>query len=164
MNFVVAKLTRLVMASVIVFGLVGTASTDVATALSQRPAAGSGTVVKLRKTSYGKVLVGPSGKSLYILTADRKYTSRCNALCRSAWPPLMTKGKPRAGTGVHQTKLGQTSKHQLTYYGKPLYYYAGDTKAGQTSGEGVHSFGGYWWLITRKGHEVTTSSGGAYPY
>ncbi|MGN6474879.1 MAG: COG4315 family predicted lipoprotein [Mycobacteriales bacterium] len=160
-----AKLTRIVMASVIVFGLVGMASTEVATALAQRPAAGSGTVVKLRKTSYGKVLVGPNGKSLYVLTADRRNTSKCNALCRSAWPPLRTTGKPRAGTGINAAKLGQTSSHQVTYYGHPLYYYGGDSNAGQTSGEGVHSFGGYWWLLTRRGHEVTTSSGGGgYPY
>jgi predicted lipoprotein with Yx(FWY)xxD motif len=153
-----------VVASALVFGVVGMASADVAAAHTARAAA-SGTLVKLRKTSYGKVLVGPNGHSLYVLTADRRNSSSCNALCRQAWPPLRTSGKPRAGTGVNATKLGQTSNHQVTYYGHPLYYYSQDSSAGQVGGEGVHSFGGYWWLITAKGHEVTTSSsGGGYTY
>src|SRR5690242_11774072 len=107
------------MASALMIGLVGLASTDVATAVTHRAAAGSGTLVKLRKTSYGKVLVGPNGHSLYVLTADKKNVSKCNAACRQFWPPLKTSGKPRAGTGVNATKLGQTSSHQVTYYGKP---------------------------------------------
>jgi predicted lipoprotein with Yx(FWY)xxD motif len=160
----VGRQIRLAVAGVLMFGLVGTAFTDVATAATHRAASGSGTLVKLRKTSYGKVLVGPNGHSLYVLTADKRNTSTCNSACRAFWPPLKTKGKPRAGTGVNATKLGQTSNHQVTYYGHPLYYYANDSSAGQTAGEGVHSFGGYWWLITAKGHEVTTSSGGGYTY
>jgi predicted lipoprotein with Yx(FWY)xxD motif len=161
----VVRHIRIVMASVLVFGLVGLASTDVASAVSHRAAAGSGALIKLRKTSYGKVLVGPNGHTLYVLTADRKNVSKCNSLCRSFWPPLKTHGKPRAGTGINATKLGQTSSHQVTYYGKPLYYYANDNSAGQTAGEGVHSFGGYWYVINAKGHDVMApSSSSGYTY
>lgn len=157
---------RLAVAGGLVASLFGLASADVATAVAHRPAAGSGTVVKLHRTSFGKVLAGPNGHSLYILTADKRNSSSCNSVCRSFWPPLKTHGKPRAGTGVNAAKLGQTSAHQVTYYGKPLYYYAQDNSAGQTSGEGVRSFGGTWYLINAKGKNVTppSSSGGAYPY
>lgn len=157
----------MVMASALVVGLVGLASTDVASAVSHRSAAGSGTLVKLRKTSYGKVLVGPTGRTLYVLTADTKNKSHCvsNPACPTFWPLLKTHGKPRAGTGVNAAKLGQTASHQVTYYGKPLYYYKNDSAAGQTSGESVHSFGGYWYVINAKGHDVMPpSSSGGYPY
>jgi predicted lipoprotein with Yx(FWY)xxD motif len=157
---------RLVVAGALLLGLAGMSAADVASALNQRPSAAHGTLVKLRKTSYGKVLVGPSGKSLYILTADGRKVSHCNTVCRYGWPPLMTHGKPRAGSGVKATKLGQTANHQVTYYGKPLYYYAQDSAAGQTSGQGVHSFGGYWYLLTAKGRNITqaSSGGGGYSY
>ena len=150
------KQFRLAMVGALLFGVVGMSVGDVATA------AGSGTLIKLHKTSYGKVLVGPSGKSLYILTADGKNVSHCNTLCRYGWPPLMTNGKPRAGKGVNAAKLGQTANHQVTYYGKPVYYYAQDSSAGQTTGEGVHSFGGYWYLINAKGKNITPPSSAGY--
>jgi predicted lipoprotein with Yx(FWY)xxD motif len=152
------KQIRLMTAVAMVFGLIGLASAEGASAVAKHPAAASGTLVKLRKTSYGRVLVGPQGKSLYILTADGKNVSHCNTLCRYGWPPLMTTGKPRAGAGINAAKLGQTPKHQVTYYGKPLYYYSMDNAPGDTSGQGVHSFGGYWYLIKANGKNVTTSS------
>ncbi|HVV77764.1 MAG TPA: hypothetical protein VHC43_17235 [Mycobacteriales bacterium] len=148
------KQIRLAVAATVVCGLAGLASPEVAGAVAHRPAASSGTKVKLGKTAHGRVLVGPDGKSLYDLTADGRNASHCNALCRYGWPPLMTSGKPRAGAGVNSAKLGQTANHQVTYYGKPLYYYAGDSKPGDTSGEGVHSFGGYWYLQNAKGRNV----------
>ena len=159
-----AKRFRFGLVVLLLIGLGGLTSSEVASAVAKRPAA-TGALVKLRKTSYGKVLVGPNGKSLYILTADGKNVSHCNTLCRYGWPPLMTSGKPRAGSGVNAAKLGQTAKHQVTYYGKPLYYYSMDSAAGQTQGEGVHSFGGYWYLVKASGKNVTTtSSGSGYTY
>ncbi|HVT20541.1 MAG TPA: hypothetical protein VHE57_04030 [Mycobacteriales bacterium] len=155
------------MVAVLVVGLAGLTSAEVANAVTNQPAAKSGTLVKLRNTSYGKVLVGPNGRSLYVLTADGKNVSHCNSLCRSFWPPLMTHGKPRAGKGVNAHKLGQTAQHQVTYRGKPLYYYAQDGAAGQTNGEGVHTFGGYWYLINAKGKNkkpAAPSGGGGYTY
>jgi predicted lipoprotein with Yx(FWY)xxD motif len=42
----------------------------------------------------------------------------------------------------------------VTYYGHPLYYYGGDSKPGQASGEGIHSFGGSWYLVNANGRAV----------
>jgi predicted lipoprotein with Yx(FWY)xxD motif len=37
---------------------------------------------------------------------------------------------------------------QLTYNGYPVYRYAMDSAAGDMKGEGVESFGGYWFLMS----------------
>ena len=57
------------------------------------------------------------------------------------WPPLIAGGKPSAGKGVSASKLGEIrASHQVTYAGHPLYYFASDTAAGQTTGEGINNF------------------------
>jgi predicted lipoprotein with Yx(FWY)xxD motif len=144
---------RLVVGSIAISAL-ALSATGVAGAVTHRAAAASGTEVKLGKTSHGLVLVGPAGRTLYDLTADSRNHSSCGPLCRAAWPPLMTSGRPRGGIGVVASKLGQTATHQVTYNGRPLYYYAGDSKPGQTNGEKVHSFGGAWYLVNARGDSV----------
>jgi hypothetical protein len=50
--------------------------------------------------------------------------------------------------------------HQVTYAGFPLYYYVGDKKAGQASGEGFQKT---WYVVNATGGLVKTtvkSSGG----
>jgi predicted lipoprotein with Yx(FWY)xxD motif len=37
---------------------------------------------------------------------------------------------------------------QVTYGGHPLYTYLGDRSPGQTTGEGIQSFGGIWWVLS----------------
>ncbi len=128
----------------------------------------AGTTVALHKTSLGKVLAASSGMTLYLYTPDPKGKSVCNGACASAWPPLLTKGKPRAGAGVRAKLLGTTrrsnGKLQVTYAGHPLYRYAGDSKAGQAKGEGV---GGIWYVLSASGAKLTgkhsgTTTGGGY--
>jgi len=135
-------------------GLVGLSGAATATAVAHQPAASAGTLVKLAETSHGKVLVGPAGRTLYDLTADARNVSHCTGICPKIWPLLMTSGKPRAGAGVVASKLGQTPAHQVTYNGRPLYYFSFDTKPGQVQGETVHSFGGVWYLVNAKGNSV----------
>jgi predicted lipoprotein with Yx(FWY)xxD motif len=65
--------------------------------------------------------------------------------------------------GALASDVGTTSRSdgtkQLTYKGHPLYYYAADTSAGQTTGQGSNSFGAKWWLVTPSGSSIT--SGGS---
>ena len=69
------------------------------------------------------------------------------------WPPLW--GKAEAGDGVDASTLGtltrKDDKVQVTYFGRPLYYYAADTAPGQATGQGV---GGTWWLVDVEGKPV----------
>jgi hypothetical protein len=48
---------------------------------------------------------------------------------------------------------------QVTYDGHALYYYSGDTAAGQTNGQGIDGFGAKWWLVAPAGTAITTAAG-----
>ena len=133
-------------------------------------------MVKTANSSAGKYLVGPSGKSLYLFMADKNGKSACSGACAKIWPPLTTTGKPGASGGAMSADLGTIKRsdgtQQVTYKGHPLYYYAADTRAGTTSGQGIHGFGAKWWLVTPSGTAITKSiskksssgSSGGYAY
>ena len=138
-------LKRIATAS-IVLALVGTGAAFAATH-------STGTKVTLHSTSHGKVLATSTGRTLYLSIADTRSHSNCTGSCASIWPPLMTAGKPVAGMGVKQSLLGTTrrsnGKLQVTYNRHPLYRFTSDTKAGQTTGEGVNGF----YVVTAAGKQ-----------
>ena len=127
--------------------------------------------VNLRTTPLGKILVSAQGRSLYLFAPDTRGKSTCYGSCAHYWPPLLSTGKPTAGTGVNASLLGVTvrrdGKRQVTYNGHPLYTYVGDGAAGKTSGEGLNLSGGLWWIVSPAGKAVKNtapSSGGGYHY
>jgi predicted lipoprotein with Yx(FWY)xxD motif len=101
----------------------------------------TGATVSTAKTGLGRILVNSSGRTLYLFEKDRKGMSACTGQCASFWPPLMTKGKPRAIGGAKASLLGTTKRAngrlQVTYNHHPVYTFAEDTKKGQTKGEGI---------------------------
>jgi predicted lipoprotein with Yx(FWY)xxD motif len=110
------------------------------------------------KTSKGTVLA--SGKTLYTLKPS---STACTTACMQVWPALvLPKGvtKAKAGSGVNASKLGaktlSSGVRQVTYGGKPLYYFVGDTAPGQVKGNVTDTWG-KWTAITAKG----TSAGGS---
>ena len=121
-------------------------------------ASGKAATVDVRKTKLGRVLVDAQGRTLYDFVKDKHGKSACAGACAKLWPPLMTTGKPKAGKGVEAKLLGTTMRkggRQVTYAGHPLYTFAGDTRAGQTKGEGSKSFGAPWWVLAPNGHQIT---------
>lgn len=127
---------------------------------SSSSAAGAATV-KARHTKLGTILVGPNGHALYLFEKDKSARTTCTAACAAGWPPLTTKGAPKAGSGLKASLLS-TSKRpdgttQVVYAGHPLYYYAGDRGAGQTSGEGSKAFGAEWYVLSPGGEKVESS-------
>lgn len=123
------------------------------------PSAPSGPAVVMTKTgSAGTYLTDGSGKSLYLFAADSGGKSVCTGGCAAAWPPLTTTGKPTAGSGATASMLTTFTRSdgttQVVYNGHPLYYYAADTAAGQTSGQGLNQFGGLWWLVSPAGAAI----------
>ena len=121
------------------------------TASAAPAAAATGTTLAL-KTETGKAgiwLTNSTGRALYIYTKDKGTTSACYGACATAWPPLTATGKVTiTGKYAVPKDLGFTTRtggtKQVTYGGHPLYYFKGDTAAGQTNGEGAE---GVWFLI-----------------
>jgi predicted lipoprotein with Yx(FWY)xxD motif len=105
---------------------------------------------------YGPVLFDGRGYALYAFTYDRKSKSRCYGACAKAWPPYLAKS-PKAGAGAKQSLLGTTRRTdgsiQVTYGGRPLYYYVGDGK-GQILCQNVDEFGGLWLILRGSGKLV----------
>lgn len=115
-----------------------------------------GTVMSVKSKSFGTILVAANGKTLYRYTLDKKGVNRCTskAACAKYWPQLLVKStaKPSAGTGASAGLLGTIKAahgmRQVTYAGFPLYYFAGDSGAGQTKGQGFEK---EWYVVNTKG-------------
>jgi predicted lipoprotein with Yx(FWY)xxD motif len=126
--------------------------------------AGKRSHLSTAKTSLGRILVNSSGHTLYLFGKDKNGKSSCSGMCASFWPPLITTGKPRAGTGAKASLLGTTKRAdgrlQVTYNHHPLYMFKKDTKKGQTNGEGLSAFGATWYAVSPAGARVVKSGGG----
>lgn len=113
--------------------------------------------IKIESSALGDILVDGSGHALYLYTPDgaNATSSKCDAGCQQAWPPV--KGKPKAGAGVDASLIGTTtgSSAQAIYAGHPLYYYAQDNSAGDVNGQGV---GSIWYVLDSKGASVTKAA------
>jgi predicted lipoprotein with Yx(FWY)xxD motif len=115
----------------------------------------SAVTLKTATSPLGSILVDQDGKTLYLFEADSKNKSNCSGGCLNLWPPIMANGKATAGSGVSAGMIGAaTGSSQVTYAGHPLYWFSGDTKAGDTNGEGLDDFGGEWYAISPAGTAV----------
>jgi len=125
---------------------------------SARSATHASTTVSLRSTKLGMILVNSSGHTLYLFAKDTNGKSACSGSCAKFWPPLTSVGMPAAGKGVKTSLLGTTKRSngslQVTYKSHPLYTFALDKKAGQTSGEGNVAFGAKWYAVSANGTAV----------
>ena len=122
-------------------GTAGTSATSLATATS----------------SLGTIVVDGTGMTVYQYDKDTQGagTSTCSGQCATNWPAVHGGAAMPAVDGVTGTVgtiTGTDGQPQLTLNGWPLYYYAGDTAAGDTKGQGV---GGIWWVLTPAGERVT---------
>lgn len=122
-------------------------------------ATGTGTQVGTASGPLGTYLVDKSGRALYLWVKDSAGPSQCSGSCAAVWPPLTTTGTPTATGKAIQADLGTFRRAdgtvQVTYHGWPLYYFAQDTRAGETSGQGNDGFGAKWWLMAPSGSEIT---------
>ncbi len=136
------------------------ASSSSSTAASSSSA--SGVRVDMAKGSVGDYLTGPGGRAVYVWAADSTGKSSCSGQCATTWPPLTTTGAAGAGSGVIASHVGTITRSdgakQVTYMGHPLYYYAGDTGAGSTNGQGSNNFGAKWWLVSPSGAPITKAA------
>jgi predicted lipoprotein with Yx(FWY)xxD motif len=166
----------LVISAMVLSGCGSASSSKSSTAAAAAPATSSTTSstgaasaqqIGMAKGADGTYLTGAGGRAVYLWVADSGGKSACSGACAKAWPPVETKGKPTAGTGVNAADLGTTTRsdgsEQVTYKGHPLYYFIADKSAGEVKGQGTNGFGAKWWLVTPAGDAITksASSGGA---
>lgn len=124
--------------------------------------AAAGTAVGTTHTKLGTVLTaGSKHLTVYLFEADHGTSSACSGACAQAWPPVTTTGAATVAGAAQQSKLGTTTRadgtKQLTYNGHPLYYYVSDQSAGETTGEGVKSFGAAWYVLNPQGKKIDNS-------
>lgn len=117
--------------------------------------------IVLRRTHLGRILVDRLGRTLYLFEKDHsRRSSTCSGACAQAWPPVTTTGTPVAGRGVSASKIGTfrraSGKRQVTYNGHPLYRYVGDSRPGDTNGQGSRAFGAGWYVMNAAGRKVDT--------
>ncbi len=127
------------------------ATATTAAAVIQEP-----TIAIVSDPKFGQILVDGKGMTLYMFTVDKPNQSNCDAACMAYWPPLLTLGKPIAGTGVDASLLGSTALSDgrmiVTYNKMPLYYFIKDAKPGDVTGEGVQNS---WYVVNPQGMTVT---------
>ena len=118
----------------------------------------AGTIVQAHTSSLGRLLTDGNGRALYLFEADKPNVSKLSAAGLSIWPPLAATGKPQATSGALAAKIGTITgadgKPQVSYDRHPLYYYVGDTKPGQTSGQGLNQFGAEWYVLAPSGNKI----------
>ena len=128
-------------------------------------AAGAATLMVAKDPTLGSILVDGKGMTLYIFTKDEADKSPCTGGCLQAWPPFLTNGAPAAGEGVDASLLGTTTLADgstiVTYNHMPLYYWAADTKPGDTSGQGVNNV---WYVVAPDGKPAGIPQSSADPY
>ena len=113
-----------------------------------------GRLIETVGSEYGRVVSDGKGEAFYLFDREDTARSECYGECAVAWPPVLTKGTPRAGEGVEQRLLGTTKrlngKRQVTYAGHPLYYYKDDSP-GTILCHDVDEFGGLWLVVKPNG-------------
>jgi predicted lipoprotein with Yx(FWY)xxD motif len=134
----------------------GTASPSVAI---QEAAKAAPATVTTKSVSQGKILVNDKNLTLYLFQADKSTKSTCTGACAAAWPPLTVKGTPTGSGGVQSTLLSTSKRSD----GHPLYRFAGDSKPGQTNGQGLNNFGAKWYVLGTNGKQITSGSSSQAP-
>jgi predicted lipoprotein with Yx(FWY)xxD motif len=97
-----------------------------------------------KSKTLGAYLVDQKGMTLYIFDKDTEAgKSACNAGCAKSWPPFAPEAGQAKATEPLSIITRDDGTKQYAYKGKPLYYYAKDSKAGDTTGDAVAKV---WWV------------------
>ena len=114
----------------------------------------SGATITLRDSNFGPMLFDSNKQAIYVFERDSRNKTVCYRECAAAWPPVFSEGAPQAGNGVRASLLGTIKRRdgrtQVTYAGKPLYFYAHEDP-GVVLCHNVNLNGGFWWAIGADG-------------
>ena len=114
-----------------------------------------------RSSEHGAYLTDETGRALYLFEEDSLNRSTCYNACATVWPPLLAvHGAPAtaADSAVQKKMIGSFTRRdgttQITYNGRPLYYYTGDRAPGDTKGQDLTDRFGEWYLVSPRGSRV----------
>jgi predicted lipoprotein with Yx(FWY)xxD motif len=132
------------------------APADVGSGSTAGPSASAAASVTLSSTNdptLGAYLTGQNGMTLYVFARDPADLSFCSLDCATTWPPLAgatgaTITPPSGATGTFATITRSDGIVQVTYNDMPLYYFSGDSAAGDTKGAGKD---GVWYVAPLSG-------------
>jgi predicted lipoprotein with Yx(FWY)xxD motif len=106
------------------------------------------------ESQFGTILFDDTGQAVYVFDVETTAEPRCYGDCAEAWPPVLSGGAPRGGRGVEAARLGTTRRSdgstQVTYAGRPLYFYAHEGKH-EVECHDVFLNGGTWYAMQPDG-------------
>ena len=131
---------------------------DPTTPAPSGPAQPKGTRLVAEDSHVGTILFDDTGQAVYVFDVETTSEPRCYDECAEAWPPVLTEGTPAGARGVDGTRLGTTRRTdgstQVTYAGRPLYFYAHEGKH-EVECHDVFLNGGTWYAIQPDGRPPT---------
>lgn len=107
-------------------------------------------------TDFAAQYLDRDGYSLYFFDPDATNQSNCSGNCLVAWPPLLADEDDEAEAPysiITRSMGGNATARQWAYQGRPLYFYVGDTAAGQTAGKNIPN-----WHLARRLPVITGTS------
>jgi predicted lipoprotein with Yx(FWY)xxD motif len=99
------------------------------------------------------VLANKEGETLYTFDKDASGKSNCNGGCATAWPPFIVANPALVGGDFSIVKRDDGAA-QWAFKGKPLYFFAGDAKAGDVNGD---KQGGVWHVIRTEAKKTSAA-------
>ncbi len=105
----------------------------------------------------GNTIVDGKGMTLYMFVPDRNNVSNCEGGCLTAWPPMMlaageTLDNVALEGGLRRSQLGVAMRfdgtRQVTYGGRPLYWWFQDKVPGDVKGQWVNNI---WFVMSTTG-------------
>ena len=106
------------------------------------------------------VMASKEGKTLYTFDKDTAGKSNCNGGCATAWPPFIVANPALAG-GDFTIVRRDDGASQWAYKGMPLYFFAGDAKAGDVNGD---KQGGVWHVIRGEAKKTSQAPDTGFSY
>ena len=97
---------------------------------------------------------GPNRQATYVFQRDGYKRSRCYGDCAARGRPSTPRASPSPAAARARSLLGTIRRRdgrlQVTYRGRPLYYYVNEGR-GEVRCHNVDLNGGLWWVIGADG-------------
>lgn len=111
----------------------------------------------------GTYIVGPEGLPVYIFDTTARGGDflpdivSCKQDCRERWPPVTVAGDITVSSDLDLLLAAVVKDEALSiavYDSKALFTYFRDIPGAPPTGHGIHTFGGWWYLIDPTGEPL----------